>query len=304
MTTLAKSSHKIPLGVSRGAQAQSWLVRSSLGLTVLSYRRAQELCKDQRFGQPHKAMLERQGITEGHIYDAVAMAATSMDGADHIRLRRLISSAFTPRRIERHRQTMRDVLNELVDQVGPAGRAEFVADIAIPFPMAVICRMLGVPDEDRPLFHEWLAEEIRILEWSALDRLERTAWDDMYDYLSGLLEARRSSPGDDLITALLVAKEEGDQLSHDEVLWQINMLLGAGQDTTRCQLALAMATFLDHPDQWTKLHDGANMIASAVEEVLRYVPTLMNVPKIALEDLVWEASAYRKARRSSSPIRG
>ena len=277
-----------PFGTLADAQAESWIVRSSLGLTVLSYPRAQDLCKDQRFGQPHKAILEGQGITEGHIYDAVAMAATSMDGGEHLRLRRLISSAFTPRRIERHRDTMRAAMTELVDHVAASGQTEFVTDIAVPFPMTVICRMLGVPDQDRALFHGWLAEEIRILEWSGLDRLDTSVWDEMYDYLSQLLDARRSSPGDDLITALLAAEDEGDRLSHDEVIWQINMLLGAGQDTTRCQLALAMSTFLDHPDQWIALTERPELIPGAVDEVLRYVPTLMSLPKIALDDLEWE----------------
>lgn len=276
-----------PYGTLALARSENWLVRSSLGVTVLNYRRALELHRDTRFGQPHKPMLERQGITSGHMYDAVAMAATSKDGADHLRLRRLISAAFTPRRIENHRGTIRATINELIDSVGTIGTTEFVHDISIPFPMSVICRMLGVPDDDRQLFHGWLDQQIKVLQWGGLDQLDRNAWTDMHEYLTGLLISRRAEPRDDLITALLTAEDQGDLLTHDEVIWQVNMLLGAGQDTTRCQLALAVAMFIQHRDQWALLIERPELAASAVEEVLRYVPTLMSLPKIALNDLEW-----------------
>ena len=273
------------VGVMRRKREQCWLARSSIGVTVLTYPEAQELCKDDRFIQPHVPMLHSNGITSGHIFDAVDMAATSKDGSEHLRLRRLISHAFTPRRVERYRELMQSIVEESVDRVADAGRCEFVADIAVGYPMGVICRMLGVPDEDRPKFHGWLDEQMKILEWAGLETRQRSAWDEMYDYLSDLLEQRRSAPGEDLITALLAAEDDGDRLTHDEVIWQINMLLGAGQDTTRCQLALAMATFIDHPAQWQRVADEPDVVASAVDEVLRYVPTLMSLPKIATTDL-------------------
>jgi cytochrome P450 len=274
-----------PITVLNDVRNHSWLARSTMGVTVLTYDKVQQLFHDQRLVQPHVRMLEASGITSGRMYDAAFESLATKDGPDHSRLRRLVAPFFVPKAIDRFRPLMRSLINEAVDAVAPAGRCDFTRDIAVGYPMAVICRMLGVPDTDRPRFHHWLDEEMRMLEWGDLNRMEHTVYDDIFAYLQDLLEARRRNPGDDLITQLLAAEDEGDRLTHAEVIWAINTFMGAGQDTTRCQLGWAVYTFLSHLDQWDRLAAHPELAPSAAEEVLRFIPTLINLPKIAIEDL-------------------
>jgi cytochrome P450 len=180
---------------------------------------------------------------------------------------------------------MRATANEFIDRFADARRCEFVSTFAAPYPVRVIGALLGVPPGDFASFHAWstdlsLAFGSRIAEERS--RIE-AALVSLSDYVDGLLAERRRAPKDDLISALIAVEEQGDRLSPDELRAMVTVLIFGGQDTTQCQLACSVATFLRHPDQWELLAKDPEVAAPAAEEVLRYEPAGSGSPRVAIE---------------------
>jgi cytochrome P450 len=256
------------------AREKSWYARTPYGILLLGYDDVHACLRDRRWHELGAAALAGAGISEGPLWDWFHQILSNKEGAEHSRLRRLVSQAFTPRSVERLRPVMREQANEFVDRIAGAGRCEFVAGFAAGYPVRVIGALLGVPPGDFARFHAWstdlsLAFGSRIAE--ERPRIE-TALGNLCDYVDHLLAERRRAPHDDLISGLLAVEEAGDRLSPDELRAMITVLIFGGQDTTQCQLTCAVATFAAHPDQWDRLAREPQLAASAAEEVLRYEP--------------------------------
>jgi cytochrome P450 len=271
----------------RAAREKSWLARTPLGLLLLRYDDVHWLLRDARFREQGADALQLAGITDGPLWDWFGQIISNKEGDEHRRLRRLVSQAFTPRRVEKLRPLMRETAAEFLAGFAERGRCEFVAEFAAPYPVRVIGALLGVPPGDFARFHGWsrdlslafgsqIAAERKRIE-AALGSLE--------DYVDGLLAERRRAPADDLISALIEVEEQGDRLRPDELRAMVTVLIFGGQDTTQCQLACALATFLDHPDQWDALAPRPELAPGAAEEVLRYEPAGSGSPRTALEDV-------------------
>jgi cytochrome P450 len=257
------------------------------GPEVLAHDLIRFVLHDPRFGMSPGLGLAMQGITSGPLWDRATRLMVSLDGAAHLRLRRLVSHAFTPRAAARMRTSCGEIITELVDRHLDEGRCDVVADIARPYPVPIICTMLGVPREDWPLFSDWLrgisnafgmtaaAHEAEIL----------VAWQHLDEYLDGLVASRQRSTADDLISELVRAEANGARLTRHEVLDLVAVLLLAGVDNTRNQLAAAVEVFIDHPDQWTLLAERPELATQAVEEVMRHWPTSFIAVRVAVEDV-------------------
>jgi cytochrome P450 len=247
----------------------------------------QAVLRDRRFRSPAGLTLELQGITSGSLWDRVITGILSLDGDDHTRLRRLVGQAFTPRSADVLRASMVSILDDLVDAVAPAGSCDVVADLARPYPIAVICELLGTPAEDWPLFSAWADDAFKIFNFNVAEdgpAIER-AFDELDAYLEELIAARRVAPRDDLLSALLAAEEEGDRLTHPELVMMADAVLLAGTDTTRNQLAAAVQVFCDYPEQWSELVSHPELAPQAVEEVMRFSPVIFGTARIASEDI-------------------
>jgi len=271
----------------RRAREQGWYATTPAGLLVLGHEEVRAVLHDRRWRELGAAALQMAGITRGPLWEWMHQIVSNKEGEEHARLRRLVSQAFTPRSAERLRPVMRATANEFVDRFAAAGGCEFVSAFAAPYPERVIGALLGVPAGDFARFHRWstdlsLAFGSRITE--ELPRIE-AALGNLSDYVDGLLAERRRSPGEDLISALIAVREQSDRLSSDELRAMVTVLIFGGQDTTQCQLACAVATFLAHPEQWEMLAKDPALAASATEEILRYEPAGSGSPRIASEDL-------------------
>jgi len=271
----------------RGARETSWYARTPLGLMLLRYEDVYWLLRDSRFREQGSDALELAGIRDGPLWEWFGEIVSNKEGEDHRRLRRLVSQAFTPRRVQRLRPLMREAANEFLDRFEADGACEFVSAFAAPYPVRVISALLGVPHEDFDRFHAWstdlsLAFGSQIAPQRA--RIE-AALCALGDYVDDLLAKRRQRPADDLISGLIAAEEAGDRLTGAELRAMITVLIFGGQDTTQCQLACAMASFLDHPDQFETLAGQPELAARATEEVLRFEPAGSGSPRVALEDV-------------------
>ena len=198
------------------------------------------------------------------------------DPPKHTRLRKLVSKAFTPRAIAAWRPRIEAVTDELLDRVEARGEMDLIADLALPVPATLICEMLGVPAGDRNTFTEWTADAtlgLALRRGNAppefVQRFEK-ARNGLAGYFSRLIQARRGQAGDDLLSDLIAAEEEGDRLSGEELLVQSIGLLVAGFETTIGLIGNGLTTLIGNPDQISRLRAEPDLIESAVEECLRY----------------------------------
>jgi hypothetical protein len=277
-------------------RGQGWLASSPLAFLVLDREAGEFFLRARETAFPGREIAELFGVTEGPLREQIDANILNQQGERHRRLRALVGPAFTPRAADRWRPAMRAFLGRLWQQIGGAGigpagqarRCDFVAALAKPYPSLTIAAVLGAPDQDAPRLHEWSSLvqqqfDIRALA-SEVPQIERAVVE-LQAYVEALLEQRRAEPGDDLITALLAAEEQGDRLSHDECVNLVLNVIAGGIDTTQAQLSHAMRLFAAHPRQWELLREDPGLTRQAVDEVLRAEPITPFTARICTADL-------------------
>ena len=216
-----------------------------------------------------------------------------LDPPDHTRLRRLVSKAFAPMVVKALEPAISTLVESMLDTVAEKGSFEVVADLAHPLPVAVICRLLGVPIEDEPEFSRASSLSAQTLDpfmtftgkapESRDSQLAAQKW--LRQYLRDLISLRRAAPGDDLMSALIHVEESGEQLTEEEVIATCTLLLVAGHETTVNLIGNAILAMLRHPDQWAGLAEDASRVSAVVEETLRYDPPVQLMGRIAADDM-------------------
>ena len=268
------------------ADRSSWAAVLGPSLVVTDQSAARTILADPRFHQGIRVAMERNPGIDPRFLARRKEGLLLRDGPDHVRMRRLSTRAFTPRAADRHRPFMREVMERLADDVPAAGVCDAIETLTQTYPIHVICRVLGAPSEDIPMFSR-VAETILNAQSGAPEFLEvgLAAHVELDDYVGALIERRRREPGPDLLTDLIQAEEDGGRLTKEEMLFIVVSVIMAGTDTTRNQLAIGLHLFADHPDQWAALGDGAS-IDVAVEEIIRFAPVghvLSRVPECDVE---------------------
>ena len=211
-----------------------------------------------------------------------------LDPPDHTRLRGLVSKAFTPRAVRELGPRIQELVDELLDAVAGKNRIDLISDFAFPLPVIVIAEMLGVPAQDRARFREW-SDDIALsvnplLNSQQIARVQQ-ATEELFDYFEGIIEQRRQAPRNDMISALLAAEEEGDRLTHEELLSTLMLLLVAGNETTRNLIGNGMLALLKNPAQLKKLRDHPELLDSAINELLRYDSPVQIDSRNAIDDV-------------------
>ncbi|MEO7370124.1 MAG: hypothetical protein ABIZ69_04625, partial [Ilumatobacteraceae bacterium] len=185
--------------------SDQWLVRNLFGYAVVHYDDVTAILRDKRWHSAVSRIPELMGITNTTFLERQQVSILSAEGDVHTRLRRLVGQAFSPRAADRLRPFMRDVMNGLVDNIVDAGRADFATDVCEPYPIPIICELLGAPKEDWQLFSRWAGDILEIFSVDVVDKIDlimRTQ-DELGDYTRGLIAERRSRPAEDLLTALI-----------------------------------------------------------------------------------------------------
>ncbi|OAN38018.1 cytochrome P450 [Mycolicibacterium iranicum] len=271
------------------AQQAAPVALGPIGPEVLSYGMARTVLRDPRFVIPPGIHLSAHGITSGPLWDRVTHSILNMEGAEHRRLRSLVSRAFTPRATARMHDAIHTVVNELLDAVQDAGRCEFVDDVARPYPIPIICALLGAPREDWQQFSRWAEDIFKIVSFDC-DLAEEEpivleAWGEFDDYIDGMIEARRQNLTDDLLSDLIRIEDGSDRLDAGELRMLAFSVLVAGTDTTRSQLAASMQVLCDHPEQWAVLREHPELAMCAVEETMRHSPSMCSTVRSATADV-------------------
>ena len=267
---------------------RGWLAKSPLAYIVLDRDAGEFFLRSRKTAFPGRQIAEFFGVTGGPLADHIDANILNLGGEHHRRLRALVGPALTPRAADRWRPVMRGFLEQLWAQVAGHGGCDFAVAVARPYPSLTIATVLGAPQQDADRLHAWSSWvqrqfDIRALETSRED-IER-AVTEVKDYVTTLLEARRAAPGDDLISELLAARDQGDRLSATECVQLVTNLLAGGIDTTAGQLAHAIRLFAEHPAQWALLAGEPALVPRAVEEVLRFEPVTPFTARICLEQV-------------------
>jgi cytochrome P450 len=212
------------------------------------------------------------------------------DPPNHTRLRKLVSKAFTPRAIASWRPRIQKITDELLDRVAGKGSMDLVADLALPVPATLICELLGIPAEDQGRFTQWTADAthglltLRGIGDEELQARVSAAGMSLAAYFTDLIEQRRGNPGDDLLSVLISAEEEGEKLSPLELMSQSIGLLIAGFETTIGLIGNGLTTLIRHPEELAKLRADPGLIVSAVEECLRYSGPILATVRVLHQD--------------------
>ena len=267
---------------------RGWLAKSPLAYIVLDHDAGEFFLRSRKTAFPGRQLAEFFGVTSGPLAEHIDANILNLGGEQHRRLRALVGPALTPRAADRWRPVMRGFLRELWEQVAARRTCDFAAAVAQPYPSLTIAAVLDASYQDAWQLHAWSSWvqrqfDIRALEMNR-DDIER-AVTEVRDYVTGLLEAKRATPGDDLISDLLAARDEGDRLSAEECVQLVTNLLAGGIDTTAGQLAHAIRLFAARPGQWALLAAEPSLVPRAVEEVLRFEPVTPFTARICLEQV-------------------
>jgi hypothetical protein len=232
------------------------------------------------------SFFDLMGITDGPLREWYGGLMFTNEGPKHDRLRKLVSRAFTPRSADRLRTEAADRAAEIIAPVIADGGGDLTQAFSL-LAMRVMCRLLGVPESDVAVFGGW-ADALSPI-FGFIDEAQQIAATEaivaMLGYVEDLAASRRNEPADDLITALIAAEDEGDRLSHDELVAMVANLLVGGHDTTTSQIGCSLLTMLRHPGEAKRLRDEPSLLQSAVEETIRFEPSIIGVPRTVVETI-------------------
>lgn len=280
--------------VAEGRAKHPFLIKTPIGYAVTSHEHAVGLLRERRFHSAIAYIAQFQGMSGSIFGEQVRPSILSTEGDEHGRLRRLAAPAFTPKAADRMRPYMRDVIVRLVDAIADSGRTELVADVCEPYPIPVVCELLGAPAEDWRLFSRWATDLLSIFNNNLAEDLPRIlqARAEIRPYMSALIEERRAEPRADLLSDMIAVEQASDRLTNEEVCSMAEAVLVAGTDTTRNQLACTMALFADHPDQWALLCEKPELAPRAVEESMRLLGAVRGTIRVASEDIEFDGVRF------------
>jgi cytochrome P450 len=248
--------------------------------------------RDKRFGKDFVERTTRrygEKIMDEPVFRSMSHWMLQADPPDHTRLRGLVVKAFTARRVEDMRPRIQEVVDRTIDAVIDRGRMDLIEDFAFRLPVTIICDMLGIPDEHRETFYKGSRDGGRLLDPVPLSPEEikqGNAGNLMAQmYFQQLFELRRRNPGDDLITQLVQAEEDGNKLTNEELTANIILLFGAGHETTVNLIGNALLALHRNPDQLALLKARPELITNAIEEFLRYDSSVQMTGRVALEEI-------------------
>ncbi|MEM8774347.1 MAG: cytochrome P450 [Pseudomonadota bacterium] len=280
----------------REARALSWYARTPYGLAILRYSEMGRLLIHPSLRQGSHAWPELNGVNAGHFADWWRKTILVTEGDDHLRLRRLVNPAFTPKTVKGLMPDFERLTNSLIEPFIDRGECDFMTDFADPYAGRILTILIGMPEDAAQEILDLSADmglALGVTYKQSLPKIE-AATEKMYKLIEDVLEERLKSPGNDILSILASASQGEDSLTHDELLTMGVMLAFAGVDTTRNQLGLGMSMFLQHTEQWETLAENPNLDMAAANECMRVRPTITWVTREAVEDFEFQGLQIKK----------
>ena len=268
---------------------RSWLARLPIGYAVLDREASEHFLRTRAAVFPAQLIVELYGVEPGPLREEIDSNVLHVDGDVHARLRRLVNPSFTPRASDAWRPAMRGFLADLWSQVEGTS-CDAVAALARPYPALTVAALMGAPAEDHERLAHWSAWIQRQFDGPSMTtqraQIEQAVVE-FYAWCEELLARKRAEPGEDLVSQLVAAEQDGDRLSAHELKHLVLDVLIGGVDTTQAQLAHALCLFAEHPDQWSLLAREPERVPRAVDEVLRHEPITPFTARLLTQDVVF-----------------
>jgi cytochrome P450 len=237
---------------------------------ITRYEDVRGALADPRFVKDWVRKLEPRDWEPNPVSDFLNMHLLRLDPPDHTRLRKLVTKAFTPRRVAGLRPRVEAITSSLLSAMadGDSAEVDLIEAFAFPLPITVICELIGIPAADQEEFKAWSHTAVSsVITQEEMDSASQA----MFRYFTDLIAARRRAPADDLLSALITARDEGDSLSEPELFAMLFLLLVAGHETTTNLIASGTLALLTNPDELARLRADPALLPGAVEELLRFV---------------------------------
>jgi pimeloyl-[acyl-carrier protein] synthase len=274
-----------PYPIYRKLREKSPVHRSRLidGWVLTRHRDVDAVLRDYKRFSNDERNAKRQRFNP---YEDEARSMLRIDPPDHTRMRSLVGQAFTPKAIGELKTRIETIVDQLLDGLGDT--FDVLDDFAYPLPIIVIAEMLGVRPEDRDRFKGWSTDVAKLLEPGARDgdvQKANRSRRELTQYFEGVIKQRKKNPQNDIISAMISAKDKGDRLTREEILSTLVLLLVAGNETTKNLIGNGLRALIENPSQMRQLRDDPSLIESAVEELLRFDSPVQLDRRIALEDV-------------------
>lgn len=273
-----------PYGVFAAARERSWIARVGKGFGVLRHAEAKAIFRHPDFRVSFNYVDRRQSE---YLYERSRSGLMNMAGEDHTRLRSIASRALRSRFLDTLRAPMVAIVDGLLDQALEHNELDLVRAVIDPYPALVMAPILGVPFTDVPEIDRWASDSVAIFDSTRFaeqaPRIEAAARE-LDAFVRDLVAERRRHLGTDVVSELIRAQEDADKMSEDELVMLAASLIPAALDTTRGQLGFTLEAFARNPDQWAALVADPDLAEKAVEEGLRFAPTVSGIPHEAVRD--------------------
>ena len=273
----------------RRQQPVSWQEDLRIGVGYWAVTRREELDLVAKNPELFSSAERTCFYPERSVDEAAAMRKLliNMDPPDHVKYRRIIRNAFTPRQVDSYEPRFRAIAREILDKVAPAGRCEFVKDVAAELPLIAICELMGIPLEDRHQFFEWTNTMIgsQDPELAVDAQAIAAAHFQVFQYGRTLAERYRRSPEHNIVGALIDARVADEHLTEDEFCNFFLLLVVAGNETTRTVTSHGMRLLIEHPEQYRRLQAQPALVPHAIEEFLRYNTAVIQFRRTAMADV-------------------
>ena len=260
-------------------------------------RDAKHFSSDQRRG----GVVGLEDIPDAPEWQEEGQLMLTMDPPSHTRHRRLVNRGFTPKMVGALEPHIRDITVQIIEGAIAKGEIDFVTDVASELPLQVIAELMGVPLEDRHKVFDWSNRMIGSddPEYAVSQENVQNAQVEMFMYAQQLADQRRADPKEDIITKLLSADVDGDQLTHMDFNLFFLLLAVAGNETTRNSISHGVNAFLEHPDQYQLLQEHPELMDSAIEEILRWASPVMYFRRNVTEDIDYKGNALKAGEKVS-----
>lgn len=279
-------------------ESGEWLAESPMATVVLGREAGEFFLRTRSAVFPGLLIAQIFGIDDGPLFEQIENNIINVNGDAHRRLRGLVNPSLTPRAANVYRPAMRDFLGKLWDDLRGSEEFDFIEAFARPYPSLTISRVMGAPPEDAMKLHDWSMWIQRQFDPVALSDPEtvatiQTKVGEFYDWVRPLIETRRSTPSDDLISSLIATEEEGEKLSGIELENLVLNILVGGVDTTQNQLAHAVRLLAGRPGQWDALREDPETLAPpAAMEALRFEPITPFTARQLLEEVEYDGVTF------------
>lgn len=253
---------------------------------VLHNRDVRKLLHDSRLKGLGLALFDLAGVHDGPLREWFGSIMFANEGQPHHRMRRLVGKAFTPQAVQSLRPFAAELVAERLANLRQAGAGDLIALLS-DVPTRVMCRLLGVPEDDAPKFVAWLnaLSATFLLMTPAQVAAATDAIVNLLDYVRGLRETRMRSPGEDLISALIAAEDDGDRLTPEETAQMVANLLVGGHDTTGAQIGCSLITLLQRPEVFAEIRADPAILPLVVDETIRFEPSIAMAPRTAVSPI-------------------